>query len=109
MIVFPSMTTTDSGWPTPSLDFSYHYPRRTAHARPNYPKGRNKVADQRDPETLISMTLDGENFAQTTLGALNQVWSRKGWKEAKSEDVEARADADAFDEAAVPANTKSAK
>lgn len=67
------------------------------------------MADQRDPETLISMTLDGENFSQTTLGALNQVWSRKGWKEAKTEDVEARAVSDAFEEAAVPATTKPAK
>ena len=56
----------------------------------------------KNPNELIQMTHDGKNFSQTTRKALDDVWSKKGWKEAKPEDVEKAEIAAAAEAADVP-------
>lgn len=56
----------------------------------------------KDPNELIQMTHDGKTFSQVPRRSFDLVWSKKGWKEAKPEDVAKAEIAAAAEAAEVP-------
>ena len=45
------------------------------------------MAEKQNKDQLIQMTHDGKNFSEVPRHAFDSLWSQKGWKEAKLEDV----------------------